>query len=353
MSLRRIAVLLRNEITSGASNVIFVFALLAPILISLNLSLLFGSFPDDRPSLGLVAPSDSDFSRLAAGMEAIDYSSFENEDELRAAVGAGRVDIGLVLPSGFDAAVRAGQTASAHAYLWGESLARNRIILGTTIARLTRQLAGHEAPVDLTVSTLGEEQDLLLADRLLPLVVLIAVFFGGTMVPASSLVQDKERGTLQALTVTPVTLTDVVLAKGALGVLISVIMATVTLLLNQVVFVDPLPLLLVLFLGAVMSAAFGLLLGMVVADITGLFGLVKAMGLVLYAPAIVYLFPTLPQWIARIFPTYYIIGPVIELTQGGASLADVAGDLAILAALTALLIGGLVVLARRQQLKLA
>jgi ABC-2 type transport system permease protein len=203
------------------------------------------------------------------------------------------------------------------------------------------------------VSTLGEEQDLLLADRLLPLVVLIAVFFGGTMVPASSLVQDKERGTLQALTVTPVTLTDVVLAKGALGVLISVIMATVTLLLNQVVFVDPLPLLLVLFLGAVMSAAFGLLLGMVVADITGLFGLVKAMGLVLYAPAIVYLFPTLPQWIARIFPTYYIIGPVIELTQGGASLADVAGDLAILAALTALLIGGLVVLARRQQLKLA
>ncbi len=50
------------------------------------------------------------------------------------------------------------------------------------------------------------------------------------------------------------------------------------------------------------------------------------------------MFPEIPQWIARIFPTYYLIQPVIEITQEGGGLASVAPELAVLVILTAVLL---------------
>ena len=50
------------------------------------------------------------------------------------------------------------------------------------------------------------------------------------------------------------------------------------------------------------------------------YGAVKAVGLLLYAPIIDYLFPQRPQWISKIFPTYYIIQPVAEINQQGGCL---------------------------------
>jgi len=40
-----------------------------------------------------------------------------------------------------------------------------------------------------------------------------------------------------------------------------------------------------------------------VKDINTLFAIIKGLGIFLYAPAIVSLFPELPQWIAKVFPT--------------------------------------------------
>ncbi|MGB9737698.1 MAG: ABC transporter permease, partial [Chloroflexus sp.] len=88
--------------------------------------------------------------------------------------------------------------------------------------------------------------------------------------------------------------------------------------------------LLVLFLGAVLSAEVGILIGVLVRDINSLFATVKALGLVLYAPALIALFPELPQWIAQIFPTFYMVDPVIALVQRGAIFQDIAGQLVVL-----------------------
>jgi ABC-2 type transport system permease protein len=91
-----------------------------------------------------------------------------------------------------------------------------------------------------------------------------------------------------------------------------------------------------------MSAVFGLLLGAFLKDVDTLFAVLKATGILLYAPAIVYLFPEIPQWIGRIFPTYYLIGPVIEISQRGATWSDVALDVFILLGLILLMLVGVV-----------
>ena len=73
----------------------------------------------------------------------------------------------------------------------------------------------------------------------------------------------------------------------------------------------------------------------------------KSLGIILYAPGFLFMFPEIPQWVAKLFPTYYTLNPIIELTMNNASWADIATDMYILIGLTAALIGVAGFLARR------
>ena len=159
------------------------------------------------------------------------------------------------------------------------------------------------------------------------------------MIPATSLAQERQDRTLVAITTTPTTLGDVLTAKGIVGVLVAATMAIVTLALNRAFGGDAVLLIGALILGSIMAVMFGLLLGVMTKDINSLFGTIKAMGLILYAPALIFMFPEIPQWIARLFPTYYIIRPVIEITQMGAGFEDVLPELLVLILLIVALIG--------------
>ena len=350
MSLKRVAVLLLREGVQGSQNFLLIFAIVVPIVLTLVVSLLFGTLFAGEAKLGIADPGGSRVVRLAQDVEGLIVREYGSAGALREAVAAGAVDVGVVLPPGFDAAVQSGQRAELLVYVWGESLLRHRAVAASTVAFVIRELTGEESPVQIVTSTLGEAKNVPWDERLLPFIVLMAVLVGGIMVPATSLVEEKQKRTLAALTVTPTSLGEVLLAKGLLGVLLSLLMGIVILLLNGS-FGGRTPLLLaILALGAIMAAAFGVLLGLLVKDVNTLFATIKSMGIFLYAPALVYLFPSIPQWIGRIFPTYYIVQPVIEISQEGGTWPDVALDVAILAVLIVLLLGVVAVVARRPRL---
>ena len=346
MSARRVGVLLVKEFRRGATNFIFIFALVVPIVFSLVLSLLFGSFFSGKPKLGVADLGSSDLVTQAQAVDSVIVTEYESDEALREAVQSGVVDLGLTLPANFDTAVQTGDSVEIEAYIWGESLMQDRAILGTSIAVWIRTIAGQEKPVEIVTTTLGDGA-VPWQERLLPFVVLITLMIGGIMVPATSLVEEKMKRTLTAVTTTPTSIGEVYLAKGLLGVIIGIVMGVVILAMNRAFGSQPLLLVGLLALGGVMASTFGILLGILLKDINSLFATIKGIGILLYAPAIVYLFPTLPEWVARIFPTYYIIGPIVDVTQQGATFGDVAPDLAILLAIILLLVGIVAFLSRR------
>jgi ABC-2 type transport system permease protein len=67
----------------------------------------------------------------------------------------------------------------------------------------------------------------------------------------------------------------------------------------------------------------------------------------LYAPAIVYLFPEVPAWISRVFPTYYMIGPIVEVSLNNAGWGEIYPDVIILCILIAVLIAVTALILRR------
>ena len=96
-----------------------------------------------------------------------------------------------------------------------------------------------------------------------------------------------------------------------------------------------------LVVGSAVAAAFGVLLGSLVSDINSLFATIKGLEIFLYAPACVYMFPEIPQWIGKIFPTYYIIQPVIEITQQNAGWGEVLPELGITVVFFVLIVIGI------------
>ncbi len=338
MSIRRVGVLLGKELRQGWRNVMFVFAVVMPIVFTILVSLLFGSVFSGKARLGLVDQGGSAIVGQAAGLASLDVKVYDSPQALRAATADGMVDIGLVLPAGFDAQVQRGERAVLAAYVWGESSLKNRTVAATAFTNLLRDLTGQEAPVAIATDILGDSGSVPWEKRLLPIIVLMAVILGGGIVPAALLVEEKQKRTLRALTTSAASLGEVFAAKGMLGWIVSMAMAVITLLLNRAWGPEPELLLLSLAVGAVMAACIGILLGAFIKDMPMFMTVVKAGGLFLYAPGIIYMFPEIPQWIGRIFPTYYIVQPALEITQQGGGWTDVAPELAVLVALNAILI---------------
>lgn len=351
MSIRRVGILFRREILQGPKNFIFIWAIVAPVVISLIVSVVFGSLFSDKPDLGIVDQGESRLVTMATEQDSVAVTEYNTVDGMLAAIDDGQLDMGVVLPEGFDDAVIQGSEIVINAYISGQSLAENRVILGVTIADLVRDLAGQEAPVVVEITTLGEEESLPWNDRLLPLVVLMAVYLGGLFLPATSVINEKERKTMQALLVTPTTKAEVFAAKGLTGVVLSLVMGVVILTLNQVFGAEPALLVLVLAMGAIMAVEVGLVCGVYLKDVSSLFTIWKLGGILLFAPALVYIFPQIPDWVARIFPTYYMVQPIVELTLQGAGWTQIIGDVVVLAAIDAVL-AILLVLQLRQTTRL-
>ena len=136
---------------------------------------------------------------------------------------------------------------------------------------------------------------------------------------------------------------------GLTGVVLSLVMGMVILAMNGAIGAQTPLLVAVLALGCVLAASFGILLGAFAKDVTTLFATIKFIGILLYAPGIIAMFPQLPQWVARIFPTYYIIGPVTDITQQGGGWAEILPEVSILLGLIALLLAVVALATRRMK----
>ncbi len=350
MNLRRLWVLLRKDFFQGARSFLFIFGVIVPVAMTFILNLLFGSIFSETPRLGIVDAGEP--SAFTTELEAADYlisSRYDSEDALLSGVEAGRVDVGLVVGDDFDARLQDTGSVDLTLYVWGESLLKSRAVVGAAVTDTIVSVSGRETPVEIAPVLLGAPE-VPWSERLLPLLLIMAVVIGGTMLPASGLVEEKQKHTLRAVITTPVTLHEVFVSKGLLGAIVAVFVALLVLALNGVAFgAQTLSLLLVLGIGALLAAGFGVLLGALIKDINTLFAVIKGIGILLYMPAFLALFPEIPAWISYLFPTHYILNPVVQMSQYGATLGDVGGEVAILAVMTAAMIGGLGFLATRME----
>ena len=358
MDIQSIAVLLGKDARLGATNFMTIYVLVMPVIISLLVALVFGDLLAQTPRLGIYdADGSGRYVQPLVDHPSINATLYDSDEALQSAVERGSEEIGLSLPVGFDAALESDSAeVNQTVYRWGEAGVRNLLLLESAIAGAMAAGIGSgldQLPVSVNAEQLGSANILTWSQRLLPLFLIMSIVLGGLFFPAASLLDEKRNRTLVALTSTPTSLLDVYLSKTLMGFILSGIMGMIILLLNGAFAGQIALLLLVIGLGGLMSSVFGIILGSVSKDMDTFLGIIKAVGILLYAPGILKIFPQVPEWIGRLFPTYYIMNPLLEVTQNGAGIAAIALDIAVLALIIVALLVILSIVIDRQQQQLA
>ncbi|MDE2817395.1 MAG: ABC transporter permease, partial [Chloroflexota bacterium] len=167
--------LLRKDLGVGPRSPIFLYAIALPVILTLLIRVVFGSLFDPAPRLGIVDEGESQITRNARDIDGVQVKFPESAAALKQMVENNDLDAGLVLPTGFDGALQAGQMPNVQFFFGGQSLASNRVVLGVTMIDLIREVAGSPAPIEVETVTVGDGESVPLVSRLLPLIVLMAV----------------------------------------------------------------------------------------------------------------------------------------------------------------------------------
>lgn len=288
---------------------------------------------------------------FGAGLEA---KTFDSADDLREAVDDGDYPAGIVLTSDALTAISAGEPTTLTTYympgIGGELRAAYNDVLTLSVNSL-RTDAGQMISVVPQEEVLGKDLSAPIAarERLLPTLVLFALLTE-TMGLATLVTEEIEHDTATAVLTTPLSLSQFFASKTIVGMGLAFGQTLLLVVLTTVFFEAPLIIIVTLALGSMLVTGFGFLIASVARDMMGVmaWGMLILLGLSL--PSIALMFPGLANDWTSALPSYYIADTLHQAANYDAGWGDVADNLLILAASSALSLGlGSLILRRRFQ----
>jgi ABC-2 type transport system permease protein len=245
-------------------------ALLMPLLLGLLYSFIF---PNDtavqKVKVGIVSAGRTELTRAISDQAPhsvrLTFVSVTDPAGLQRQVQSKNVDIGLVVPPGFDADVRAGKAPVLTAVL-PSSTSYGGDYVAAVLARSVQTLAGREPAARIVQRTLppdrGSSSAALdaLGERKVFILVSIVLLLGMIAVYAvpAVLIEETEKKTMDALTLIAST-ADVIAAKAQFGITLSIVSVPVLLVITRGRPSDWVSLLIAVLLSAAVLVGIGLL----------------------------------------------------------------------------------------------
>lgn len=307
-------VLTKKDIKLTVRERFFLFMIAIPILATIVINVALGSLGQSNPSLAYYGSDD--LASVLEGKPNIDLAIFDDLEGMLSAVERGDYDAGLV------------HMEETKLYVSGKSLLSERASVQSTVSSSISEMEGRPSLIDIDTHLLGEETYSLKV-RFIPTLTLFSILISGFIISAS-MVEEREKKTINAILVSPVSSSEVIFSKTLYGLFLGVILGSLILMLHSSftgVLVVPF-----LLLGTIFTVGLGLITGSVMDNITDLIARMKIFNMLLTFPALVILFPQIPGWIAKFFPTYYFIYPILLITQSGAGMGDLWVDMLVMVA---------------------
>ena len=306
MKFSRMFSMAKKDVVIITRETFFLYMVVMPIVMSLVLTAALGSVTA-RPSLAIYG--EDELVSILEEEPSLNVTIFSSEESLREAVLEGEYDGGLLV------------SPTPKLLISGKSLLNERVTIGATLANAFREVSGKEETILFETKVIGTDKDPWKV-RFVPFLVMLAALVAG-MIISASLIEEREKKTLNAVLVTPITPLEVIIAKALFGLFLGLILGIIILVLNGALTGGFLLIMLFLILGTTFTVALGLMAGVMMDNITDLITRMKIFGVILYFPALIIMFPQIPQWLGKFFPTYYFIDPIFSITQKGAGWSDV------------------------------
>jgi len=305
----RIDAIYRKDLRDALRDSRLIIAILMPLLIGLLYSFMFKD--DARPTakLGVVAASST---QLPAALQAatraatmLKVQSFADRTALTQQVRDKNVDVGLIVPSGFDEALKGGASPKLTVIL-PASPSFGGDYVAAVLDRVTQALAGQAPAATVTRVTLpalaGSSDSAFNALGARKVFVLVAVILMLAMIAVYALpavlTEETEKRTVEALTLIASD-AEVIVAKALFGLTYCVISVPLMLAITRVVPNDVALFVVDIVLTSVTLVGLGLLLGGLMRTQTQLNTWSTVALIPLIAPAIIIQLPV-PDWIEAI-----------------------------------------------------
>jgi ABC-2 type transport system permease protein len=265
----------------------------------------------------------------------LELTPFDEVEALRAAVENDEYRVGIVLPDDVMDTLTNGETTITAYYPPGIPADLNAAFNDLlTLVFNEISYAADEDPINITrhETTLGYDlagESLPPRNRLLPMFAVL-LFMMETLALANLITEEIERGTLRALLMTPLSLNTFFAGKSVTGIVIGLVQATLLMLVTGKLGVNPLLVLTVLLLGALLVTGVGFLIASVARDMMSVISWGTLAIIILGIPSVSIMFPgTISNWI-ELIPSFYLVDGLHRIVNFGAGWSDVSRHLLIL-----------------------
>jgi len=209
----------RKDLRDIFKNRAILLSVLAPVILSV-VFVRIAEHASNRPvRVALVSAQATTLQERLRSVEALKVTPHASHDEAGHAVEIGETDLALVLPASFDEAVAARETPLITVIVRKDG----GPMVAAGLAALVEALRGHagqDPPVQVDLVTLGVDEKVVQRGRLVSAWVLFALLIGFTVV-ASSLIEERERGTLAAILAMHADARPVLAGKAIIGFVVS------------------------------------------------------------------------------------------------------------------------------------
>lgn len=244
MNRLRVRAIFRKDMRDAVRDSRVLTALLMPLALGLFYSFMFNddSIRTQKVKIGVVASEKTALmqaiKRQAGADVRLVFVAVPDQAQLRQRVRAKKVDIGLVVPPGFDAGVKAGSSPSLELLL-PASPSVSPDFVTAIVDRSVRDMAGQAPPARIVRRSLPADQDATSAldvlgprkDFILVAMIMLLAMIAVYAVPAV-LVEETEKKTMEALTLIAST-AEVITAKALFGIALSVVGVPVLLVITR------------------------------------------------------------------------------------------------------------------------
>ena len=288
----------RKDAVAAMRNKLMLFA----VIFSVIFAVIYYVLPSTVEETFDVALYDGSSSQLfppvsELEMEGIHIVFFTSGEEFEKAVEEEDYIAGIALPENFDSQLLSGKQPTITLYFKSDVPESVRTSIEYFIQMAIEYVALGEQPIDIETEMLGEDmagEHIPLREQSVPFFIVMALMMEMWTI-STLIVEESAFGTMRAVLVTPASPSDVIMAKGAIGIIYSFFVAVSILILTQSVRGNLPVLFLGIFLGAAMAVSMGLFLGSLTKDILGSYIYVGVPLLILILPGMFIFVPGVPK----------------------------------------------------------
>ena len=332
MNWKTIPPMIQKDLTLFFRNKFYTFITIIGLAAYIGFYYLMPARVDEIIEVGLYAPATSTQVIKILEDDGISFQEFESVDALQKAILSEEIASGIGFPENLIQDVLAGEKPTVDIYLPSDIDPDTKDAMQVIAEVISLTLTGQSLNIESNEIILGRDMtgvQIPPRDRMLPLLV-IAVLMFETLGLSSLLAEEIQAGTIRALLISPMGTRELFQAKGIVSVSMVLFQSIVLMVAVGGMKLQPLIILVTLFLGALMVTGIGFLMGAAGKDMLSVMAWGVLAMILLFIPSFGVLFPgTMTGW-AKIIPSYYLVDVMHQVINYGAGWSQILNNILIM-----------------------